>query len=136
MIPVYPFLVAALPAAALANVLGRGAPATERFGVGALLVVATTAATYPAMLRVNAWTAEPRTLQYEAVTSGQFRPVDTNTPAIDLSGKSLPEYWAEYPEGTEHEFTLMRGDAGFYQLDLGPFHARTREFYRRRREEP
>jgi hypothetical protein len=135
MVPVYPFLVAALPAAALANVLGRGAPPMERFGVGALLVIATVAATYPAMLRVNALTAEPRTLQYEAMTPGNFTPVNASTPAIDLSGRNLPEYWAEYPEGSQHEFTLMRGDAGFYQLNLAPFRARTREFYRQRRED-
>lgn len=135
MVPVYPFLVAALPAAALANVLGRGAPPMERFGVGALLVIAIVAATYPAMLRVNALTAEPRTLQYEAMTPGNFTPVNASTPAIDLSGRNLPEYWAEYPEGSQHEFTLMRGDAGFYQLNLAPFRARTREFYRQRRED-
>lgn len=129
-----PFVLAGLVGAVIAGLLGRGAPRLERLGVGVLVVASMAAAVYPGLLRFNAATAEGQQVQYEAVAPGRFEPVHAPLPEIDLSGKKLPEYWSKHPAGTEHEFTLLRGDTGFYQLDLAPFHARTREFYRRQRE--
>ena len=131
-----PFVLAGVVGAVIAGPLGRGAPRLEQLGVGALVVASLASAVYPGLLRYNAATAEAQQVRYEALAPGRFEPVRGPWPPIDLSGRNLPEYWAQYPEGTEHEFTLMRGDAGFYQLDLAPFHARTREFYRQRRENP
>ncbi len=47
-------------------------------------------------------------------------------PVIDLSDRSLAEYWAQRGPDAGHPFTLLRGDAAFWQLDLASLHERTR----------
>lgn len=130
-LPTAPFLLVGALAAFAAWKLGQGAPRLERSIVGFLSVAACVAATYPAMLRLNAATAPAEAIPYVSL-GGLFGPDGERLPAVDLSGLGVPEYWAEYPPGTRHEFTLIKGSAGFYQLDLAPVYDRTRRFYRDR----
>lgn len=131
-LPVMPFVMVGLPALAGVVALGRGAPRPERLAVGALTVISLVAAVHPAVLRLNALTAEPRIVTYEAVGPGRFRPVDEEWPPIDLRDLDVDRYWARYPRGSEHQFTLLRGIPNFEQLDLAPLYERTRAFYRAR----
>ncbi len=131
-VPLWPFAMAAAVAVALAAVLGRGAPTAERMGVGALAVAAVVAAVHPAMLRVNGATGTPHTVMYTVSGPGTLSPPDSAWPAIDLGDRNLTEYWQEHPPGTEHPMTLVKGVAGFHQLDSRPLFERTRAFYRRR----
>lgn len=124
-----PFAVTGAVAVLASSQLGRGAPSRERLAVGALTVVALVAAAHPATLRLNAATAEPETVAYVSLGTGRFEPPDDRLPPIDLSTLGVPEYWARYARGAEHEFTLLRGTAGFYQLALRPVYERTRRFY-------
>jgi hypothetical protein len=128
--PAAPFLLVGTFVALTAWTLGRGAPRLERSVVGALVVAGCMAATYPAMLRLNASTAQSETVPYVSLGEGRFEPDGERFPAVDLSGLGVPEYWAGYPPGARHEFTLQKGSAGFYQLDLAPVYERTRRFYR------
>ena len=128
--PAVPFLLAGTVAAFAAWKLGKGAPRLERRVVGALAVAACLAATHPAMLRVNAVTARAETLSYISLGEGRFEPPGEGWPAINLSRLAVPEYWAAYPPGTPWQLTLLKGTAGFYQLDLAPVFERTRRFYR------
>lgn len=130
--PAAPFLLVGTLAAVAAWKLGQGAPRIERSVVGVLAVAACVAATYPAMLRLNAATARAETLPYVSMGGGHFESEGEHLPALDLSGLGVPEYWAEYPPRTRHEFTLLKGSAGFYQLELAPVYERTRRFYRDR----
>ncbi len=132
-LPLLPFAAAGVLAVAGSAVLGRGAPRAERLGVGALATLAVVAAVYPVTLRLNALGAEPRVAMYTAVAPGVFEPQAAGLPRIDLSGEDVDEYWTQYPPGSGHAFTLLRGSAGFYQLDLAPFYERTRRFYSRDR---
>lgn len=132
-LPMTPFVAAAALAAIAAWKLGHGSPTLERVAVGALTVAACVAAAYPATLRLNATTAEAEVVTYLSAGAGRFEAPDERLPSIDLSGQDVPEYWALYPHGAEHPFTLLRGDAGFYQLEIAPFHERTRQFYLERR---
>lgn len=130
--PAAPFLLVGTLAAFAAWKLGQGAPRLERTVVGVLAVAACVAATHPAMLRLNAATARAETLRYVSLGQGRFEPAGERLPAIDLSRLAVPEYWAEYPPGTSQELTLLKGSAGFYQLELAPIYERTRRFYRDR----
>lgn len=132
-LPATPFLAAGVAAGLAAWRLGRGAPRLEHTVVGALTVVAVVAAVYPATLRLNAVTAAPEVVGYRAVASGVFEPPDPARPGIDLADLDIDEYWAGYPPGAVHEFILLRGAAGFHQLDLAPLYERTRRFYTNRR---
>lgn len=128
-LPFAPFVLFGVIAAIAASKLGRGAPKAERIGVGLLAVGACVAAAYPATLRFNAATAEPEVAAYISAGGGRFAAPEERLPPIDLSGERVPEYFEQYPPGTEHEFEVLRGAAGFYQLEMAPFYARTRRFY-------
>jgi len=132
-LPLQPFIAAAMVMVLLAWLLGRGAPTLERLVVGALAVIAVVAAVHPGTLRFNAATARPETVPYRAVAAGVFESADRRRPPVDLADIRVEEYWAAHPPGAIHEFTLLRGDGGFYQLDLAPLYVRTRVFYERRR---
>lgn len=134
LLPSMPFIEAGVVAGLGAWLLGRGAPALERTVVGALTVIAVVAAVYPAILRLNAATAEPEIVAYRATAPGVFEALRAGYPAIDLTDIQADEYWAALPPGSFHEFTLMRGEAAFYQLDLLPLYARTKAFYESRSE--
>jgi len=128
-LPAAPFLIATIAGAAIAFASGGGAPVRERWVVGILMVAALTFAVYPGLLRFNATTAEPKTIPYLAVEAGRFESSIPGLPEIDLQKLDVPEYWSEYPEGSEHEFDMLRGAGGFWQVDLRSVYERTREFY-------
>lgn len=128
-LPALPFVAMTGAGTLAVTMLGRGAPQAERLVLGVLTVAALTAAVHPALLRVNALTAKPREVAYVAMGPGRFEARKAGLPALDLSDEDVDEYWARYPMGAEHPFTLLRGAGKFYQLDLAPFYARTRAFY-------
>ena len=130
--PVSPFYLAGLAGVVLAALLGRGVPTQERVALSALTVAALVAAAWPGTLRYNALTAQPRQVTYNAVAPGVFEAPAGDFPEVDLRSEKVPEYWEQFPPGSEHDFTLLRGDAGFYQLDPGAFYRKTRAFYRQR----
>ena len=129
-LPVLPFLLVGTLTALAAWRLGQGAPRLEHSVVGVLVVAACLAATQPATLRVNASTANMETHSYVSLGGGRFAAPNERLPAVDLSGLDVAEYWAAHPPGTPWDLTLLRGGAGFYQLDLAPIYERTRQFYR------
>ncbi len=128
-LPLEPFAIVAAVGIVLVAVLGRGVPAVERAGVGVLTVAALVAAVYPGLLRINALTAEPRSLTYRSVSSGRFEPDVRGLPAIDLRDLKVDEYWSQFSSGAEQRFVLLRGVGGFYELDMSPIYASTRAFY-------
>lgn len=128
--PRAPFALMLMAAIPLTLWLGRRAPITERVVVSALTVAALAVAVYPGLLRFNAATAESRVVEYAQTAPGRFRAVAGAYPDIDLSDRSLSEYWAQHDPEARHPFTLLRGDADFWQLDLAPLYERTREYYR------
>lgn len=131
-LPWWPFVAAGAVALLVIPPLGRGAPALERRTVAALTIAAIVAAVYPALLRINALTAQPEVVEYTATAPGQFE-APGERPVIDLSEHGLEAYWAEVVgSGGQHRFTLLRGALGFRQLALGPLYERTRAFYRER----
>ena len=131
-LPLWPFALVGAGAAVAVGPLGRGAPSGERVAVAALTVAALVAAVYPAMLRLNAWTADPVVVEYTAVAHGRFE-APGDRPAIDLGDQRLDAYWREaVGAGGRHRFTLLQGVFGFRQVDLGPLYERTRAFYRER----
>lgn len=130
--PLWPFAAAAMLGLPVALLLSRGAPPTERAVISGLVVVALVAAAWPGILRFNAMTAERTPTTYSALEFGLFEPDDPEIPIIDLRDAGLDEYWEQFPPGTSHSFVLLKGDAGFWQLDPTPLYNKTREFYRRR----
>lgn len=128
-VPRLPFLLVTMVAAALIYISGRGAPKLERSAVGVMLLCAMLAAIYPAMLRYNAHDAEVINATYEALAVGHFQSLNPDLPDIDMSHHRGEEYWQQYYAGSLHEFTVMRGKGGFYQLHMTPLNKRIRDWY-------
>lgn len=131
-IPAWPFVAVAMLGLPIVALLSRGAPPTERAVISTLVVATLVAAAWPGTLRFNAMTAERAPTTYSAIEFGLFEPDDPELPMIDLRDAGLEEYWEQFPPGTSHSFLLLKGDAGFWQLDPTPLYHKTREFYRRR----
>lgn len=130
--PKWPFIVVALVAAGPSFLAGRGAPLFERVGMTLVTSAALTWAVYPAMLRINAMTGEETMVTYQPTAIGAFEHPDGDYPALDLTGLGINEYLEEHGDQRAHRFVLVKGDLGFYQLDLWPLYAVTSQFYRGR----
>jgi hypothetical protein len=128
-LPQWPFLLALPPAMVLIFISGRGAPKQERIAIGIMLLAAMLAAVYPATLRYNALDAEIINATYEATAVGHFKALNGELPDIDMSGHRGKEYWQQLERGSLHDFTLLRGKAGFYQLQMQPLNQKIRAWY-------
>ncbi|MDQ2076762.1 hypothetical protein [Marinimicrobium sp. ABcell2] len=123
------FVGVAVVAGGLVWALGQGAPRLERGAVGTMCVAAVVAATYPGLLRLNAFASESHQVVYVADEPARFRAANGDFPPLDMNFMSLPEYWSQYPRGTEYTFTVLRGSLAGDQLDLEPIREQTRDFY-------
>jgi len=128
-VPKLPFLVLAMPALVLIVISGRGAPKLERAAVGTMLLAAMLAALYPAMLRYNAVDAETINATYEASAGAYYQALNQELPAIDMSQHRGEEYWQQFEAGSLHNFTLLRGSLGIYQLDMTTLNSTVRAWY-------
>lgn len=128
--PLWPFALVAVLTAPAAILIGRGAPALERYAMAALVVVAVTWAVYPVMLRVNALTGEAEAVTYQSTETGVFEDPSGTYPRIDLAGHVAPAYWQDHGIDEPHRFRLVKGSLGFYQLDLRPVYQRIGLFRR------
>lgn len=131
--PLWPFVLAAVFGAWCGWRLGKTAPKLERSVVAALLGAALAAALYPGMLRLNAFTAtgEHNIYTYTQVAAGNFSPPDTAMPSINLDSNS--DYWGQFRNGSTHQFRVLRGALGFYQLDTGRVMDEVRDWWTSKR---
>ena len=92
------------------------------FGVGAGL------ASYPFLLRVNAWT-DPVGLQDYRYTlaANDTWVADEEVPNLVFDIGS--DYWIQFEPGDSKSFQLRRGGLDFYQVNMRPIYAEQREFY-------
>ena len=98
--------------------LSRHAPNLERTVITLLLAFSLGAASYPLALRFNALTAPSGEIYaYTQVAPGHFKPPDEALPPIDLQ-YNVP-YWGQFKQGSTHQFHVLKGALGFYELDTG-----------------
>jgi hypothetical protein len=127
--PLWPYVSAGLLAAAAGAVFSRGAPGFERLGVGALLTAAAVIATGPALERYTlTMSSDPISATYHTESTGLFSHPDY--PTIDQRESKIPEYWKTIEEGQPYPFVLHRPVLGFWLVDMGPVHQKSREHYR------
>ncbi len=108
-------------------------PMAESLVVSLLLGVAFGAALYPGLLRINQITDTDglQTYRYVLQRDLSLNPEKPGLPA--LAFPKFPEYWQQFSPGSTHGFRIRRGGLEFYQIDMAPVYAKTREFYRNRR---
>jgi hypothetical protein len=107
----------------------REVPAREAIGVSMLLAVALVAAYFPAAKRVDQVLSDgPQVRAYRLDGNGHLSPVRPGPPAIDYSRHA--RYWDQFPAGSVHQFTLVRGPLGMWQVDRSGIEAKMRAFYR------
>lgn len=127
-LPLWPFVSSALITGVIGIRLGKGAPAAERLGVTALLVLAAAAATYPGIQRYTLMASEPaETVEFEVAETAYF--VSDRYPAIDQRQSNITEFWQQYEPGTGYPFRVYPPVIGFALVDLEPVYQRSRAFY-------
>ena len=92
------------------------------FGVGAGL------ASYPFLLRVNAWT-DPVGLQSYSYTLGDGDTWAAEADVPDLVFDIGSDYWDQFEPGDTKSFELRFGGLGFYQVNMLPVYAEQRAYY-------
>lgn len=107
-------------------------PMAECLAVSLLLGAVLGAALYPGLLRINQITDTVGLQTYRYVLQRDFSLVPENDGLPVLAFPKFPEYWEQFGPGSTHEFRLRRGGLEFYQIDMAPVYAKTREFYRSR----
>jgi len=92
------------------------------FGIGMGL------ASYPFLLRVNAWT-DPIGLQAYRYILAERDTWVAEEGVPDLVFDISSEYWEQFEPGDSRSFELRRGGLDFYQVNMRPVYAEQREFY-------
>jgi hypothetical protein len=106
-----------------------GVPRAETFGLSLLLGGAVGFALYPGALRLNAATDSEglRRYDYRLTSYVVFSPLDAQVPELSLPRDA--DYWGQFKLGTVHPFDLRKGGLGFYQVDMGPVHAKMHDYF-------
>lgn len=116
-VPVWPYVIVGFSGLWLGYDLGKNAPRMERILISIMLAGSLCAACYPLMLRLNALTAPPGEdlYTYTQVRPGYFKPPRADLPWIYFDYQ--PAYWLGLPAGGTHQFRIMKGVLGFYEVD-------------------
>jgi hypothetical protein len=125
------FIAAGLLAMVAAALWMRRAqvPLAETLGVALLFGGALGAATYPGILRANAFTDVDglQRYQYQLASNLSLIPLSSGLPTLVFP--RYPDYWSHFRVGSVHSFELRRGGLGFYQLNMLPVEAALRDYY-------
>lgn len=106
-----------------------GVPSRESWALSMLLGMALAFAFVPLVKRVDQWAAADSTLTvvYKLQARGRFVSVNNTAPAIDYG--RYREYWDQFEPGSLHEFQLIHGPLGLWQLEQAQLRERLRAFY-------
>jgi hypothetical protein len=111
---------------------GAQLPSLVAFVLAMMIGLDTGFAMYPGLLRLNQLTGTAGAQPYEYLLREYVRlePVEADLPVIEF--RQAIEYWQQFKPGSSHTLYLRHGGLGFYQIDLAPVYAETREFYEKR----
>ncbi|GGX36846.1 hypothetical protein [Undibacterium squillarum] len=109
-------------------------PARESLTLSTLIAVALSLAYIPALKRVDQLlSAEgPQSYAYRLGDYGSLTPVSDGPPNIDY--KNRKEYWNQFEENSIHQFNLVHGPLGMWQLDHSELEKKMQQFYEQRRK--
>lgn len=113
-------------------------PARESLALAALLLGAAAFATLPALKRVDRALTADLSSDYKYTVVDKvvtLAPVDKKRGLPRLRFMQAPEYWAQFPVGSEVTIPLVRGPLGLWQLDHARFDPPVFEFYEKKKLE-
>jgi hypothetical protein len=115
----------------LAWQLARKVPTREAATLTILLAGALVAAYFPALKRLDqALAGGARMHAYRLEGNGMLAATPPGPPAIDYSRHA--QYWDQFAIGSVHEFPLVHGPLGMWQVDRAGIEAKMRAFYQAR----
>mgnify|MGYP003346588050 CR=1 FL=1 len=109
-------------------------PARESLTLSTLIAVALSLAYIPAIKRVDQLLSAdgPQSYAYRLGDHGLLTPVSDGPPDIDY--KNRREYWNQFEEDSIHQFNLVHGPLGMWQLDHSELEKKMQQFYEQRRK--
>ena len=103
-------------------------PSRESLTLSILSVLALMLASIPALKRLDHWLASGSQLYpYTMTSTGRFTSVMPGPPRLTFD--STRDYWAQFDEGSVHQFELIHGPLGLWQLDHSNLDRKFRQFY-------
>jgi hypothetical protein len=104
-------------------------PSRESLALSLMLVLSLFLAAVPAVKRVDQWLSAsgPRTYAYTMTAAPHFSPVESGPPPLVFRGTR--DYWEQFDEGSEHQFELIHGPLGLWQLDHTKLDRKFSAFY-------
>jgi hypothetical protein len=113
-----------------------GVPSRESLALAMLLMLGMGLAFVPLIKRVDQLFAPggPQAIQYRLEARGRLVATSANAPVLDYS--RYDDYWAQFDEGSLHEFELTQGAFGLWQLNEAEFRTKLRRFYEGRDRAP
>ncbi|SMC27513.1 hypothetical protein SAMN02745857_02889 [Andreprevotia lacus DSM 23236] len=106
-------------------------PSRESILLCMLLGAACSGAWVPAAKRLDQALAGPAaSYAYKLQDEATLQPVDTTLPQLKFKREAA--YWKQFETGSTHQFQLVHGPLGLWQLDTRELNNKTREFYRNR----
>lgn len=104
-------------------------PARESLVLSMLLGIGLEIAYLPGIKRLDEWLSDgPQAYAYTQSAPARFTPLTPGAPVLNL--RRQPEFWAQFPVGSQHQFRLIHGPLGLWQLDRSELNPQMREFYR------
>ncbi|GGX36851.1 hypothetical protein [Undibacterium squillarum] len=109
-------------------------PPMESLTLSWLIAITLGFAYIPAIKRVDQLlSAEgPQSYAYRLGDDGFLTPVSDGPPNIDY--KNRKEYWNQFEENSIHQFNLVHGPLGLWQLDHSELEKKMQQFYEQRRK--
>jgi hypothetical protein len=103
-------------------------PSRESLTLSILFAMGLGIALVPVMKRADQLLAQTaQSYQYKLIKGGELQAVTAGPP--DLYFRRTTEYWSQFEPGSLHEFKLIHGPLGLWQLDRGDLNADFRKFY-------
>lgn len=109
--------------------LSRGkVPSRESLALSMLFAACIAFAGIPALKRLDAWLSSgPKAYAYTMTSVGRFSAEDAGPPQLTFD--STRQYWAQFAVGSTHEFMLIHGPLGLWQLDHSTLDPKFRAYY-------
>lgn len=103
-------------------------PSRESLALSMLLVVSLLLVTVPALKRADQWLASgPKTYAYTMTDAPHFSSVMSGPPPLVFHGTR--DYWEQFEAGSVHEFDMIHGPLGLWQLVHGELDRKFEVFY-------
>lgn len=104
-------------------------PWRESYALSLLIAIALSASCVPAIKRLDQFLpgSSMASYEYKLLGAAKFEPITAGLPPLNL--RNVKEYWEQFDKGSIHNFELIHGPLGLWQLDETELNRKYKLFY-------